>query len=412
MRILALTSWWPEPANNGSRLRIASLLRAMAQRHDIHLISFFQEPVTEAQIRRMREICTAVEAIPQPVWRPRPGEQILSLWHPEPSSFRATWSAAFDACVRRAATDAPDMVIAFQTGVARYALSVPGVPRLLEELEVGNFYTHVHLQKMPHHRLRAWLTWRKQTAYIRRLLGHFDACTVVSVNEQRLTHAIAPGATVYVLPNGTDVSVGDQDWGAPQPDTLIYPGALTFDANFDAVDYFLRDIFPRVKAQRPEVRFVVTGNAPPTLRTALPQIEGVEFTGYVPDVRPVIARSWCEVVPLRSGGGTRLKVLEALALGVPVVSTPKGIEGLALDDDIHVLVAPTTDEFVDATLRILDQPELRARLAEAGRRRVAELYDWRIIGQQMNELIEEIIRQHSGRRSVYSTHVRKGVANR
>ncbi len=176
----------------------------------------------------------------------------------------------------------------------------------------------------------------------------------------------------------------------PNRDTLIYPGALTFDANFDAVDYFLRDIFPRVKAQRPEVRFVVTGNAPPTLRTALPQIEGVEFTGYVPDVRPVIARSWCEVVPLRSGGGTRLKVLEALALGVPVVSTPKGIEGLALDDDIHVLVAPTTDEFVDATLRILDQPELRARLAEAGRRRVAELYDWRVIGERMNDLINEV----------------------
>lgn len=390
MRILALTSWWPEPANNGSRLRIASLLRALAQRHDIHLISFFQEPVTEAQIRRMREICIAVEAIPQPAWRPRPGEQILSLWHPEPSSFRATWSAAFDACVRRAAIDAPDMVIAFETGVARYALSVPGVPRLLEELEVGNFYTHVLLQTTPHRRLRAWLTWRKQAAYIRHLLGHFDACTVVSANEQRLTHAIAPDATVYVLPNGTDVHTGDQSWGAPQPDTLIYPGALTFDANFDAVDYFLREIFPHVKARRPKVRFVVTGNAPPTRRAALPQVEGVEFTGYIPDVRPVIARSWCEVVPLRSGGGTRLKVIEALALGVPVVSTPKGIEGLALEHDHHVLVADSPESFATATLRILDQPELRARLAEAGRRRVAELYDWRIIGERLNDLINEV----------------------
>jgi glycosyltransferase involved in cell wall biosynthesis len=96
------------------------------------------------------------------------------------------------------------------------------------------------------------------------------------------------------------------------------------------------------------------------------------------------------VVPLREGSGTRLKVLEALALGTPVVSTSKGIEGLALEHERHVLVADSPESFATATLRILERPELRAHLAEAGRRRVAELYDWRVIGERMNDLINEV----------------------
>ncbi|MCS6840212.1 MAG: glycosyltransferase family 4 protein [Roseiflexus sp.] len=392
MRILALTSWWPEPADNGSRLRIANLLRALARHHEIHLISFIQEEVTAAQIRKMRELCVSVEVVRQRVWHPRPGEQIKSLWHAEPASFRATWSPEFDQCVRhQAAVSKPDVVVAFQINAARYALGVTGVPRLLEELEVGNIHTDFVLQQTPHRRLRAWLTWQKHTSYVRRLLRYFDACTVVSDKERHLVRAIAPFMhNVHVIPNGTEVIL-DAECGEPQRDTLIYPGALTFDANFDAVKYFLSDIFPHIKVERPDVRLIVTGRAPLERRAALPQVEGVEFTGYVPDVRPFVARSWCEVVPLRLGGGTRLKVLEALALGTPVVSTPKGVEGLELEHNVHVLIAQTAREFAEATLNLLERPDLRARLALQGRRRVIERYDWRVIGEQLNDLLGAIV---------------------
>jgi hypothetical protein len=158
MRILALTSWWPEPA----RQRLAAayspvLLRALAQRHDIHLISFFQEPVTDT--RRSGEcarLCASQSRqCPQPVWQPASREsKSLSLWHPEPSSFRASAGArhSMRCGAARAATDAPDMVIAFQTGVARYALSVPGVVRDCSKNSNGwkFLHWHVHLQKMPH----------------------------------------------------------------------------------------------------------------------------------------------------------------------------------------------------------------------------------------------------------------------
>ncbi|MFQ3633061.1 glycosyltransferase family 4 protein [Roseiflexus sp.] len=393
MRILALTSWWPEPANNGSRLRIANLLRALARNHEVHLVSFRQEAVTAQQIQRMLRVCASVDVVPQRVWRPRPGEQIASLWRSEPASVRATWSPEFAARVSERAMDVrPDIVVAFQINTAPYALHVARVPRLLEELEVGNIHTQYIQQTSTPRRLRAWLTWRKHAAYVQNLLRHFDACTVVSENEQRLVRQIAPEMqAIHVLPNGADVRSCAKDWGQPEPDTLIYPGALTYDANFDAVKYFISEIFPRVRNMRPGIRFVVTGAAPPELRSALPQMEGVHFAGYVDDVRPLIARSWCEVVPLRQGGGTRLKVLEALALGTPVVSTPKGVEGLDLEHNVHVLIAQTAGEFADATLNLLERPDVRARLAAEGRRRVVERYDWRVIGEQFNALLDHVV---------------------
>jgi glycosyltransferase involved in cell wall biosynthesis len=179
-------------------------------------------------------------------------------------------------------------------------------------------------------------------------------------------------------------------WGDPEPDTLIYPGALSYDANFDAMAYFLRDVFPIIKTARPKARLRITGKADADRRAQLPDVDGVEFTGYLPDIRPVVGRSWAEVVPLRKGGGTRLKILEALALGVPVISTSKGIEGLDLEADQHALIADSAPGFAAQTIRLLEQPELRARLVEAGRQIVREHYDWRVIGQQFNDLIQSV----------------------
>ncbi len=115
------------------------------------------------------------------------------------------------------------------------------------------------------------------------------------------------------------------------------------------------------------------------------------------------SRAWAEVVPLRKGGGTRLKILEALALGTPVVSTSKGVEGLDVEDGRHVLVADTPEAFAAATARLLAQPELRARLVAAGRQLVCERYDWRIIGEQLNDLVAATAREQ-GHSYVYSAN--------
>lgn len=392
MRILALTSWWPEPADNGIKLRILHLLRALARQHDIHLVALTYGSADTTQRREIDQLCASAMALSVPHVHPRFRDVIASLWHTQPASVRLRWSPQASTVVReRAAMLKPDVVLAIELATAIYAVGIPGVVRLLDDPELTGFAAWRQAPS-PQGRLRAWLTWQKQRSYVRHLLRSFDACSVVSQEELDCVRRLAQARTsLALIPNGADVSSVTGQEGVPQPDTLIYPGSLTYSANLDAMHYFLRDIFPQIRRKRPGVRLRITGKVEPDQIAALPSLDGVDVLGLVPDIRTEVTRAWCEVVPLREGSGTRLKVLEALALGTPVVSTPKGVEGLDLEHNVHVLIAQTADAFADATLNLLERPDMRMRLAAEGRRRVVERYDWGVIGEQFNSLLNHVV---------------------
>jgi glycosyltransferase involved in cell wall biosynthesis len=366
----------------------------------MHLVAFASGPIRELQRDRIEQICDSVRAVPQRSAALRTTDRIASLWHGEPASVRASWSPEFAAQVgERAAAVRPDLVIAFELGVAPYAFLVKGVPRVLEELEVAYMLEQYTKQPYGWRRMRAWLTWAKHRQYLTRLLKRFDACTVVSSRECDLARPFLPATVdLAVIPNGTNVEAGLGRWGDPEPDTLIYPGALSFAANRDAMVWFTHACLPLIQERRPQVRLRITGQASQELSAGLRLGRNVELTGYLPDVRPLVARSWCEVVPLRVGGGTRLKVLEALALGTPVVSTSKGVEGLNLEPGRDVLCADTPADFARVTAELLSDPARRARLAAAGQRIVREYYDWRAISQRLDDLLHETVSR--GRRRV------------
>ncbi len=390
MRILAITSWWPEPADNGIKLRISRLLRALASADELHLLGMAQSPLDEAQRRAPLRYCDSAAAAPAVAHAPTHAARVASLWRAQPASVRATWSEPFAELVReRAATLKPDVVVAFELSSAPYALLVPDVPRVLDDLEMATIYDGF-AAATGRRRLRAWLTWAKHRAYVRQVLRGFAAVSAVSAREQRLVRRLAAATLpVALVPNGADLPER-QAFITPEPDTLIYPGALSYAANLDAMRYFVAAILPQLRAARPAVRLRITGRASADERIALAAPPEVELTGFVPDVRPLVARSWAEVVPLRQGSGTRLKILEALALGTPVVSTSKGVEGLELEHGQHLLVADTPASFAAATLLLLGQPALRARLASAGQAAVAARYDWRVIGAQLVDLVRSV----------------------
>ena len=171
-------------------------------------------------------------------------------------------------------------------------------------------------------------------------------------------------------------------------DTLIYSGALTYHANFDAVNYFLHDIFPLIQKECPDARLYITGSLEGVPLDQLPENDAVAFTGYLDDIRPAIARSWISIVPLRVGGGTRLKILEAMALGTPVVATSKGAEGLELIPDHDIVLADTPATFAESVLSLLNDPARRLQLSAHGRRIVSTKYTWQKIGQQFIEFVE------------------------
>jgi glycosyltransferase involved in cell wall biosynthesis len=201
---------------------------------------------------------------------------------------------------------------------------------------------------------------------------------------------------IDVIPNGVDLDHYSYGQATPAPDSLVFSGALTYEANYDAMRYFLAEIYPLVRSMVPGVRLQITGRSSGIDLRALALDSSVVITGYLPDVRPVVAGSWVCVVPLRLGGGTRLKILEAMALGTPVVTTTKGAEGLEVVPGEDIIIADHPATFAAATADLLRDERLREKLARNARRLVKEKYGWEAIGQKLNDLATEVVASHRG----------------
>ncbi len=392
MQILYLARWFPFPADNGARLRTAALLKALATAHSVELIAFADAPPEPHHLADARAVCSQVTVIPYNAFAPQSWRARMAFLSPQPRSVVSTHNPAFAEAVRASvAQRPPQVVIAGEIDMVPYARRVQGVPRLLEELELGLRYAPPQDASME---LRRSLSLWKQSRYVRSFLPDFAACTVVSAPEEALARSIAPdyGGRIVVIPNGTYLTP-QPEAGAPEPDRLLFNGAVTYSANLDAVRYFADAILPLIKAQRPNVRLRVTGRTEGVALGDLPN--RVEFTGWLESVTPLLQASWAVVVPLREGGGTRLKILEALAAGTPVISTSKGADGLDLQPERDLLIGDDPAAFARETLRLLGDPQLRATLAANGRTAVAR-YDWTQIGPRFCALVEDVAKGASG----------------
>lgn len=396
MKVLFLSRWFPYPPDNGSKIRVFNLIRRLSSNHEIHLVSFASEVVSEERTAAVRRYCRDVDVALYRPFQPDRLRARLGFISRLPRSVIDTHNVEMQRLVERVGRRRSfDMIIASEIDMAPYALTLPGTPKVLEELELTKIHARFVAERHPLRKLRSGLTWWKLSRYIAGLLRAFDGCTVVSGRERELALRVSPGCCpVAVVPNGVDVGCYAVDFGPPEADTLVYSGALTYSVNFDAVDFFLREVFPLIQAKRPNVRLSVTGKFEGVPIDRLPANDGLILTGYLDDVRPTIAQSWACVVPLRVGGGTRLKILEALALGTPVVSTSRGAEGLEVTPGEDLLIADEPAEFADATLRLLEDPALRAELAASGRRLVRGRYDWDQIGEELDRFLHHVAEEH------------------
>jgi glycosyltransferase involved in cell wall biosynthesis len=394
MNVLLLSTWFPYPPSNGSRIRAYNLLKAVARRHEVSLLSFVRDEEGR-DVGDLAEMCKSVTTVPWIEFVPGRPRALLGYLCTAPRSVVDTHSEAMARLVRdRLAVDHLGLVVAIEAPVAHYLLSAARIPAVVDEVQVTVIKDAAERAGSSLARLRARLTWLKQRHYLMRLLARFDACTVASEVERANLRQAVPGyERVHVIPNGVDVEHNHLSGAAPSPNTLIYTGALTYSANYDAVDFCLREVLPPIQNEVPDVRFRVTGSTQGVAAERLPQRPGVTFTGYLDDVRQAVAGSWALVVPLRVGGGTRLKILEAMALGTPVVSTSKGAEGLDVQHDENILIADAPREFAAQTVRLLRDPALRRRLAENGRKLVEDKYSWTEIGRRFNDLLESVVRE-------------------
>jgi glycosyltransferase involved in cell wall biosynthesis len=389
MRLLFLSRWFPAPADNGSKLRIAGALRALARRHEVTLIAF-ADPASfpeETHLRSLHECCAAIRVVPYRPYRPASARALAGFFAARPRFLVDTHSEAMQGAVAAALRGKGyDLVVASELDMAPYAASLQGVPLLLEELELA-----VHRDASGRPLPGGWrprLSWLKLGAYLRRTLPRFGACTVVSEVERAHLRAMVPAyERARVVPNAVDLAHYAGDYGPPCPNTLVFAGAPTYGPNLDAVRFFLAEAFPLVRREIPDAQLRVTGDHTGVDLAPHSGQPGVCFTGRVADVRPIVARSRVSIVPLRLGGGTRLKILESMALGTPVVATSKGAEGLAVTPGADALVADNPAAFAAAVVDLLRSPARRAAVGEAGRRLVARRYDWRVVGDELEAAV-------------------------
>lgn len=237
-----------------------------------------------------------------------------------------------------------------------------------------------------------WL-WASQAAKMRRFeheaLARFTR--VVAVSERDAKKFEADGlTTARAIPTGVDLDFFSWQAPADGAPVVVFTGSMDWEANVDGIRFYIEDVWPRVRAQVPNAQLRVVGKNPPASLVQR-QVPGVHFTGFVDDVRDHARDAQAFVIPLRVGGGTRIKAFEAMAMGLPVVSTAIGMEGLDVDDDVHFLRADGADALAEATLRLLADGALRLRLSQAARELVEARFGHRVAAEVFGRILAEAV---------------------
>jgi polysaccharide biosynthesis protein PslH len=301
---------------------------------------------------------------------------------------RSAFQSALDALVER---NSYDIVTAEFAQMANYHLPL-GTRRVLDEhnieydvllrTSVGEtslrrrVYNHVNYLKLRREERRAWRS--------------YDGCVVTSPRDRALLQRDRPDVLSAVVPNGVDTSFFCPQDVRPDVRTILFFGAIDYYPNTDGLLFFLREVMPLLRKQAAPVRLIIVGKSAPDciLREASAD---VQITGYVDDVRPYLGTASVVIAPIRVGGGTRLKILEAMAMGKAVVSTTLGAEGIAVTHQRDILLADGAEAFAAAIARLLDDSELSESLGYAARRLVEHNYDWRVSVQALEQFYRRIV---------------------
>jgi sugar transferase (PEP-CTERM/EpsH1 system associated) len=418
MRVLFLSQIVPYPPHGGVLQRGYNILRELGQRASVHLVAFVHpdELPTEADIadsrRALEQFCEKVEYFPLWAKGPLPQRAVAfaaGICSPRPFSTVAHRSPALQ---RRLSTlldgGAFDLVHVDTIALNRFFTRRPRVPAVLTHHNIESMLLERRAAVEPG-RLAKWVLEResrKLAAYESVVAPLYDNNLVMSEPDEQLLRQRAPGVHTNVVPNGVDTAYFTPTAQNEETPSVIYTGGMNMLANRDAVVHFLDTIWPSIVAQLPGIRFFAVGqDPPPELRAIARRDERVVVTGKVPDIRPYVRQSAVYIVPIRVGGGTRLKVLDAMASGKAIVSTSVGCEGIAARPGEHLVVADSPAEFAASTVALLRDPARRLGLGAAARRLVERKYAWSVVGGQLLHAYDNAVDRCRARRGTHETPI-------
>ena len=394
LRVLVLDEWLHYPPNSGRGVRTWSLLQRLARRHRLSLLCY-GDPEAEAAVaaRAAGLSLHLVRPFPAPRGARLYGGLLANVFSRHPYSVWKHYTKRYENRLRELLRDDQfDLVHCECTVYARFLGAVERLPKLImaHNVESQILFRRAQQSRTIVERVFFGLQARRMEAFEREVLRQADWVTLVTGLDAEQVRAWGVQRT-SVVENGVDVDQFVPLEGNCDRDEILFLAALDWYPNLDALDYLLKDIFPLVRQASPRARLRIVGRRPPAgLKERIARCPGVELVGEVADVRPFLTRAAVVAVPLRIGGGSRIKILEALAMGKAVVSTSIGAEGLAVTDGMHLLLADAPSDFAARTVELLKSSEERLRLGENGRKLVVERYSWDQMARALEWAWEEL----------------------
>jgi len=397
MRILLISHNMPYPPNSGFPLRVYNLLYRIAKEHEIWLATFITASQEPNSMAHLQSICKGMvtSVFENQKAFDRPLESLHHVVKGIPPLLRLYESRDLIGKIRDLITQIDfDIIQIEDSHMSTYIDILPKsmYSKTCITFHDVNFKKAERLVKVEAkiaRKARLWFHSHMMRRWEPFQAEKFGRCIVMSASDQVLLQEANPRLKVDVIPNGVDTKHYQP---LPYPENaaiLIFVGNMAYRPNIDAVSYFCHTIYPRIKDEFPQAEFWIVGKEPPTEVVALTG-DGVKVTGQVDDLLPYYRNSAASVVPLRAGGGTRLKVLEAMALGRPVVSTTVGCEGLNAIHGTHLLIADDAKRFAEYTMQLIRNKQLWLRIAQQAREFVVNRYDWDVIAQSLGKLYEDI----------------------
>ena len=401
MRILFLSQLLPYPLDSGVKIRTYYVLRRLAASHEVTLACFVRPDNVPDEVDHLRALCREVHTVPMQRSRLRDARFLLQSLLSD-SSFIINRDAvpAMDRLVETLLAQAVedsrpyDAIHCDQLWMAQYALRSSGVKRVLDQHNAVYLIPKrmAKYERNPIKRELLEREWRVLARYEASACQGFDRIITVTERDRQVLTDIAPGKLppVSVIPICVDPAAVPLVRRWRDSTTVLHLGTMYWPPNVEGVLWFAREVFPLVRERIPGARFSIVGKRPPARVRRLQADPAVEVTGYVADPMPYVERSAAFIVPVRAGGGMRVKILDAWMWGIPVVSTMIGAEGIDIVPGENIIIADEPRAFADGVVRLVADPVAGEQLATHGRAWVEERYDWRQAYGALDELYAQL----------------------
>jgi len=392
MKILYVCHRFPFPPKRGGKIRPFNMIRHLSRSHEVTVASLVRSEDEGRDGQGIKDYCAHFEMalVNAPTQALR---MVARLPTAVPSSMGYFYSSELaqriDALLAR---ERFDLIFVHCSSVAQYVVQAREVPKILD---FGDMDSQKWLEYAQYKPFPLSLGYRLEAAKLeraeRQLAGCFDLCTATTFAEWQTLESYRTGVATDWFPNGVDADYFKPGPEAHDVDTLCFVGRMDYYPNQECMFDFCANVMPALRARRPGLKLLIVGADPIPAVTRLGDLPGVTVTGSVPDVRPYLQGSALMVAPLNIARGTQNKILEAMASGVPVVTSAVAAGGVDAKDKEHFLVASTRDQYVDAILGVIENPGERQRLANAGRQRMLSHHAWDRSMRRLDAIVERCL---------------------